>query len=84
MGDDPRLAAARAGQHEEGPVAGENGVTLRRVQIVEEVLQACRHRPIVPYRMRPVASRASHSGRGRVTESPPRPQGREISGFAAA
>ena len=39
MGDDPGLAAAGSGQDQQGPVAREDGVTLGRVQVVEEVLQ---------------------------------------------
>ena len=39
MGDDPGLAAARPGQDEQRPVAGDHGLTLRGVQIVEEVLE---------------------------------------------
>ena len=48
MGDDPRLAAAGARQHEQGAIAGRHGFTLRGVQIVEEMLQVGGHDAIVP------------------------------------
>jgi hypothetical protein len=41
--DDPRLAAAGAGQNEQRPVAREHRVALRRVEIVEEVVQPGGH-----------------------------------------
>jgi hypothetical protein len=39
VGDDPRLAAAGPGQDQQRSVGGEDGVTLRGVQVVEEMLQ---------------------------------------------
>jgi CheY-like chemotaxis protein len=69
VGDDPRLAAPRPREDEEGPVSGEDGVALRRVQVVEEMLQGCRHRRIVPYPVGPVASGARHSGPHRAMAS---------------
>ena len=48
VGDDARLAAPGAGQDEERPVTGGDGLALRRVQIVEEALELGWHRSIVP------------------------------------
>ena len=50
IGDDPRLAAAGAGQDEQRPVAGDDGLALGGVQIVEETLQRRGHHAIVPER----------------------------------
>ena len=36
IGDDPRLAAARARQNEHRPIRGLNGFALLRIQFVEE------------------------------------------------
>src|SRR5205823_667612 len=47
VGDDPRLAAAGAREHEEGPVARRHRLALRRVQVDEERL-AVEHLAIVP------------------------------------
>ena len=48
VGDDPRLAAARAGEDEERPFSVGDGFALGGVQIIEETFQTCRHRHIVP------------------------------------
>ena len=46
--DDARLAASGAGEDEERPVAGGDGLALRGIQIVEEARELGRHRSIVP------------------------------------
>ena len=52
MRDHARLAAARAGEDQEGAVAGRHGFALRGVQILEEALQRRGHHAIVPERDR--------------------------------
>ena len=47
-GDDARLAAAGAGEHERGAVAGGHRLALRRIQIIEEVGETLGHHAIVP------------------------------------
>ena len=61
--DDAGLAAAGARQHEQRPVAGEDGVALRRIQIVEEVVQPGGH--VKLYRIGP---RRHGRGRHAVTD----------------
>ena len=47
VGDDARLAAAGAREHEDRPVVRRDGVALRRIQLGEERV-AVQHQPIVP------------------------------------
>src|SRR2546425_478189 len=49
--DHPRLAAAGACQHEQRSVAREDGVALRRIEVVEEVVQPGGHAKL--YRIEP-------------------------------
>src|SRR3989454_3922629 len=47
VGDDARLAAAGAREHEDRPVVRRDGVALRRIQLGEKRV-AVQHQPIVP------------------------------------
>jgi hypothetical protein len=48
VGDHARLAAAGTGEDQQRAVAGQDGVALGRIQVVEQMLKGRRHRQIVP------------------------------------